>query len=135
MRTDLSEDPQTPLWRERHERSSGDPERLLLDAIADGDLDEHLAALADAVHARRELLHTVRAATALAELCIGDAVRINRHIRPRYLSGEHGEITELDDHWVTVRLLRPIGRFRSGEIRCPPLALTKLDRAASRPAA
>ncbi|HWF49347.1 MAG TPA: hypothetical protein VG294_01785 [Solirubrobacteraceae bacterium] len=135
MQTDLSADPQTPLWQEPQERSPGDPKRLLLDAIADGELDEHLAALADAVHARRELLHTVRAATALAELCVGDPVRINRHIRPRYLSGEHGQITELDDHWVTVRLRRPIGRFRSGEIRCPPLALTKLDRATYRPAA
>jgi len=29
---------------------------------------------------------------------------------------------------VTVRLWRPVGRFGEGELRCPPLALRKLDR-------
>src|SRR5680860_913438 len=48
------------------------PERSLLEAIADGELDEHLTALADAVGARHHLLHTVRSATALAELCVGE---------------------------------------------------------------
>ncbi|MCA1681324.1 MAG: hypothetical protein LC777_21460, partial [Actinobacteria bacterium] len=40
-----------------------DPDRLLLDAIADGELDHHLTALADAVNARRHLLDTVKSAT------------------------------------------------------------------------
>jgi hypothetical protein len=134
MKTDFAEGPQARLWRNRYEPPE-DPERLLLDAIANGELDPHLAALADAIHARRVLLHTVRSASALAELCIGDAVRINRHVRPRYLYGEYGVIADLDDHSVTVRLVRPIGRFRSGEIRCPPLALDKLDHATWQPAA
>ena len=108
---------------------------MLLDAIAAGELDEHLVALADAVRARRALMHTVRSANAIAELCIGDPVRINRNVRPGYLHGEHGVIVDLDDHAVTVRLLRPVGRFRSGELRCPPLALDKLDRPTWQPAA
>jgi hypothetical protein len=36
-----------------------DPERQLLAAITAGELDEQLVAIADAVHARRQLLHTV----------------------------------------------------------------------------
>jgi hypothetical protein len=60
---------------------------------------------------------------------------INRNIRPRYLEHELGTVTELDGHWVTVRLWRPVGRFRTGELRCPPLALKKLDQARSQPAA
>jgi hypothetical protein len=123
------------LWGEVTQHPAAAPERLLLDAIAAGDLDEHLVAVADAVHARRALLHTVRAATAIANLCVGDTVRINRNVRPGYLHGEHGEIIELDDHAVTVRLLRPIGRFRSGELRCPPLALDKLEQPTRQPAA
>lgn len=126
---------QRALWCAVDRRSSSAPERLLLDAIAAGELDDHLVALADAVHARRALLHTVRAANAIAELCLGDPVRINRNVRPGYLHGEHGVIIELDDHAVTVRLARPVGRFRSGELRCPPLALDKLDRSAWPPAA
>ncbi len=104
-------------------------ERSLLDAIANGELDEHLTALADAIGARHHLLHTVRSATVLAELCVGDQVRINHTISPRYLRGLHATVTDLDDQRATVSLHRPIGRFHTGEIRCPPLTLDKLARA------
>ncbi|MCA1677788.1 MAG: hypothetical protein LC777_01980 [Actinobacteria bacterium] len=104
-----------------------DAERSLLNAIADGELDDHLHALADAVDARRRLLHTVKAASALAALCIGDDVRINHSARPKYLRGAHGRVVEIDEDTVTVCLHRPIGRFSSGHVRCPPLALDRLD--------
>lgn len=103
-----------------------DPDRLLLDAIADGELDHHLSALADAVNARRHLLHTVKAATALAQLCVGDEVRINHTVSPKYLHGVHGRVIALDDDTATVCLHRPVGRFTSGHVRCPPLALDRL---------
>jgi len=103
-----------------------DPDRLLLDAIADGELDHSLHALADAIDARRHLLHTVKAATALAALCVGDEVRINRTVSPQYLHGVCGRVTDLDDDTATVCLHRPIGRFKSGHVRCPPLALDRL---------
>jgi hypothetical protein len=107
-----------------------EPERLLLDQIAAGALDQHLVAIADAVRARYELLHTVTSHKALAMLNVGDRVQINRHISPRYLHGIHGVVVELDEHAAVVRLPRPIGRFTSGEIRCPPLALDRLSPAA-----
>lgn len=101
-------------------------ERSLLDAIADGDLDDHLTALAEAVDARRRLLHTVRSATALAILCVGDEVRINQAVSPRYLAGLQGTVIDVDDHTATVRLPGPVGRFSTGQVRCPPLALDKI---------
>lgn len=104
----------------------GAAERSLLDAIAAGDLDDHLGALAAAVHARRQLLHTVDSATALARLCVGDLVRVNERVSPRYLAGHHGTVVDLDDVAATVRLDQPIGRFESGRVRCPPLALDKV---------
>lgn len=107
------------------------PERQLLDAIAGGELDQHLVAIGDAVAARRELLHTVSSAAALAKLCVGDAVMFNHRVRPRYLEHELAVITELGDRYVTVRLWRPVGRFRDCELRCPPLALRKVDRASA----
>jgi len=119
---------QVALWTEANEQSSRAPERLLLDAIAGGELDAQLLALADAVRARRTQLHAVRSANAIAELCLGDTVRINRNVRPRYLAGEFGVIVDIEDGAVTVGLLRPVGRFRSGRLRCPPLAIDKLDR-------
>ena len=122
------------LWPTSEDRALRDPERQLLDAIAAGELDEHLVAIADAVHARRELLHTVRSATAIAQLCVGDTVMLNSNVRPRYLAHEFAVITELDERWVTLRLARPVGRFGDGELRCPPLAVRKLECRGSQPA-
>jgi hypothetical protein len=73
----------------------------------------------------------VNSATAIAQLCVGDTVMFTASIRPRYLRHEAAVITEFGDHWVTVRLWRPVGRFRNGEVRCPPLALQKLDPASA----
>jgi hypothetical protein len=115
------------LWTEREDRQLANPERQLLDAIAAGELDAHLAAVADAIHARQQLLHTVRSAKAIAELCVGDFVMFTGRIRPRYLEHELAQITEVNDHAVTVRLSRPVGRFGHGQVRCPPLALRKLN--------
>jgi hypothetical protein len=120
------EQDQPLLWSRTDDRQLKSPGRQLLDQIATGELDEHLVAIADAVHARRELLHTVRAATAIAELCVGDTVMFTTHVRPRYLEHELAVIEELDDYWVTVRLWRPVGRFRDGTLRCSPLALRKV---------
>lgn len=121
------------LWSETDDRRLRLPERELLDAIADGELDDHLVAVADAVHARRELLHTVRSATALSRLCVGDTVVFTDRIRPRYLEHELAVVTGIGDRHVTVRLGRPVGRFGEGEIRCPPLALQRVDRVAGQP--
>lgn len=101
-------------------------DQLLLQQIADGMLDVYLPALAQAIDARLHLLHTVRSATALAMLNVGDRVRINHHARPRYLHGTQGTILAIDDHDATICIHRPVGRFTGGEIRCPPLALDRL---------
>jgi hypothetical protein len=70
-------------------------------------------------------------ARAIAELCVGDRVMFTNRIRPRYLEHELAEVTEVDDRTVTVRLWRPVGRFGDRELRCPPLALRKLDHGTS----
>ncbi len=108
-----------------------DSERLLLEQIADGELDPHLQALAQAINARMNLVHTVRSATALAMLNVGDRVRLNHHARPRYLHGIPGTVLELDANTATICIHRAVGRFTSGEIRCPPLALDRLTPATS----
>ncbi|MHB8692168.1 MAG: hypothetical protein ACYDHH_13065 [Solirubrobacteraceae bacterium] len=108
-----------------------EPERLLLDQIASGELDAHLAAIADAVDARHALLETVSSAKALAMLNVGDRVRFNHHTRPQYLRGAEAIVVELDQRTATVRLQNPVGRFKGGEIRrCPPLLLDRLHPAA-----
>lgn len=114
-----------------HSHAPAPPERLLLDQIAAGQLDAHLTAIADAVHARIDLIETVNSAKALAMLSVGDRVRFNHHTRPQYLRGVEGVVIELDQHTATVCVHGPIGRFRSGEVRrCPPLLLDRLHPAA-----
>jgi len=121
--------PQTP--QRKLSRSPVEPERFLLDQIAAGELDPHLTAIADAVHARHELLETVNSAKALAMLNVGDRVRFNHHTRPQYLRGIEGVVIELDQRSATVCVHQPIGRFKSGAIhRCPPLLLDRLHQAA-----
>ena len=108
-----------------------EPERLLLDQIASGELDPHLTAIADAIHARLDLLETVNSAKALAMLNVGDRVRFSHRTRPQYLRGVEGVVVELDQHTATVCVHQPIGRFGSGQIRqCPPLLLERLNPAA-----
>jgi hypothetical protein len=102
------------------------PERPLLERIAAGELDPHLIAIAEAIRARSELLDTVASAEALAELRVGDRVRINHRATPRYLHGVEATVLALDDEGATVCVHRPIGRFKSGEVRCPPLVLDRL---------
>jgi hypothetical protein len=123
------------LWPEHDDRAVKSPEQQLLDVVASGALDAHLGAIADAVEARWALLDTVRAADAIAKFCLGDTVMFNRNIRPRYLEHELATVVELDDHWVTVQLWRPVGRFTQQALRCPPLALRKVGRAADQPGA
>ncbi len=123
--------PAGPSPASRPQRPLADPERLLLDQIAAGELDAHLTAIADAIHARGELLETINSAKALAMLNVGDRVRFNHPTRPQYLRGIKGTVIELDQHTATVCVHQPIGRFQSGEIhRCPPLLLDRLHPAA-----
>ena len=124
--------PRLPPSRSNEPRNPPfEPERLLLDQIAAGELDPHLTAIADAIHARAELLHTINSAKALAVLNVGDRVRFNHDTRPQYLRGAEGIVVALDPRTATVRLPQPVGRFSSGQIRrCPPLLLDRLSPAA-----
>src|SRR5262245_29139309 len=90
-------------------RTLSPAERSLLDAIAEGELDDHLGAIASAVDARRRLLHTIESSHRLATLCVGDRVRIGQRVSPRYLAGLDGTIVEFDDHAATVRLDDAVG--------------------------
>ena len=98
---------------------------------ATGSLDRHPIAIADAIHARIDLIGTINSAKALAMLSVGDHVRCTHHTRPQYLSGIEGVVIELGQHTATVCVHAPVGRFRTGTIReCPPLLLERLNPAA-----
>jgi hypothetical protein len=59
-----------------------------------------------AVQARLALLQTVKAATALAHLNVGDVVRLDDKVRPRYLCGAHGTVVAADERDTMILLER-----------------------------
>ena len=57
-------------------RTRAPAERSLLDAIAEGELDDHLGAIAAAVEARRQLLHTIDSGSGVITVtCTGSGFR------------------------------------------------------------
>ena len=100
--------------------------QAVVEAIARGELDDELAVLGAVINQRVRLLATARSMTTLASLRVGDRVRINHSAKPNYLHGQAGTVTGWAGQNVVVQLDQPVGRFTSGELRCPPLVLEPL---------
>jgi hypothetical protein len=100
--------------------------QAVVEAIARGELDDKLGVLGAVINERVQLLATARSMRTLASLRVGDRVRINHSAKPNYLHGELGTVTGWAGQNVIVQLDRPVGRFASGELRCPPLILEPL---------
>jgi len=100
--------------------------QAVVEAIARGELDEELGVLGAVINERVRLLATARSMTTLASLRVGDRVRINHSAKPNYLHSRAGTVTGWAGQNVVVQLDQPVGRFTSGELRCPPLILEPL---------
>jgi len=57
---------------------------------------------------------------------VGDRVCINHDAKPNYLHGRAGTVTGWAGQNVIVQLDQPVGRFTTGQLRCPPLILEPL---------
>jgi hypothetical protein len=99
--------------------------QALVERIRAGELDAELPVLAAAIAERRQLLAAAQALITRASLRVGDQVRINHRARPLYLHGRTGTVAGFYGQSVIVRLDQPVGRFVTGELRCPPLALDR----------
>jgi len=99
----------------------------LLEGIAAGELDADLPVLAAAINQRLRLLAAAQSAITMVSLRLGDRVRINHSARPLYLHGAAGTVAGWHGQRVVVQLDQPIGRYVTGEVRCPPLALDRLQ--------
>jgi hypothetical protein len=100
--------------------------QAVVEAIARGELDEELGVLGAVINERVQLLATARSMRTLASLRVGDRVRINHSAKPNYLHGQAATVTGWAGQNVVVQLDQPVGRFTSGELRCPPLILEPL---------
>ena len=124
------------MSRRAHRRPQPRPARVpaapvdlvqaVVEAIARGELDQELAVLGAVINERAQLLATARSMRTLASLRVGDRVRINHSAKPNYLHGRAGTVTGWAGQNVIVQLDQPVGRFVTGELRCPPLVLEPL---------
>lgn len=100
--------------------------QAVVEAIARGELDDELAVLGAVINQRVRLLATARSMRTLASLRVGDRVQINHSAKPNYLHGRAGTVSGWAGQNVVVQLDQPVGRFVTGELRCPPLVLEPL---------
>lgn len=104
------------------------PDMTALDrAIQAGLLDDDMSAVIEAVNRRMAAIDQQRRQNALATFALHDRIRFAGNANPQYLRGATGEIHELYEGKTVVCLDRPLGRFKSGHIRCPPEVLERIE--------
>jgi hypothetical protein len=103
----------------------GEPGTVAL-AIEAGALDDELPAIAAAINARWAELARLRVEHALKHITVGARVTIGAEAQPKYLRGLTGEVHEIDGEVAVVCLGAPIGKFKSGHVRCPAELLVPL---------
>jgi hypothetical protein len=113
-------------WPARPPAAPVDLVQAVVEAIARGELDEELGVLGAVINERVQLLATAQSMRTLASLRVGDRVRINHSAKPNYLHGQAGTVSGWAGQNVVVQLDRPVGRFTTGELRCPALVLEPL---------
>ena len=97
-----------------------------MQSIASGELDLHLPAIARAIE-RAGICCTPWSDRRRSPSSWPVVVRINHNARPRYLQGLCATIVDVDAVTATISLERPGGRFTTGRLRCPPLALDRVS--------
>ena len=113
-----------PVGEERHQLWA-EPGAVTM-AIEAGDLDDELTAIAGALNARWAEQARQRVERALQSITIGTRVAIGAEAQPKYLRGMTGEVHEVDGEVAVVCLGAPIGKFKSGHVRCPVELLVPL---------
>lgn len=104
------------------------PDMTALDrAIQAGLLDDDMSAVIEAVNCRMAAIDRQRRRDALAHFALHDRVRFTDNAKPQYLRGATGKIHEFYEDKVVVCLDRPLGRFKSGHVRCPPEVLDRIE--------
>jgi hypothetical protein len=96
-------------------------------AIGAGLLDDDMWVVIEAVSHRMAAIDRQRRRDALAHFALHDRVRFTHNAKPQYLRGATGKIHEFYEDKVVVCLDRPLGRFKSGHVRCPPEVLDRIE--------
>lgn len=96
--------------------------------LIDGMNDDQLQRLNQYIVQEIKTRRLRKARRLAAELTVGDKVRINSQVKPKYLAGETAVITRLVGTKAELKLdAGPINKFRSGTLTAPFSLLEKVE--------
>lgn len=116
--------PGTP-HRSRPPMDAGD----IVMAITDGHYDKSIQMLIDAMVSRKRYLSEVKAARLRATIDIGDEVKFQFGVKPKYLANVVGKVTEVRGMKAVVDIGQGRGRFQGGVIVAPFAVLDLVRKA------
>jgi hypothetical protein len=90
----------------------------LIEDIINGNYDDQLEAISDAVHSRKKIARSKKKAVAMATIKVGDKVTL-KNLNPKYVNGSVGKIIEKRRTKLVVILDKPVGRFGAGPVTVP----------------
>lgn len=95
--------------------------------ILDGNMDDSLEAITNAIYERRQSLRNRK----ILLLKRNDKVRFNNSVRPKYLQGLVGEIQKVNRTTVTVKIIEEdkikARRYGYGSFRTPVSLVEKVE--------
>lgn len=101
-------------------------EREILDAIVNGDVDEGMENISNALRNRRKALE----ARKRLDFSVGDRVVFNRQARPQYLRGIGAEVVGLNPQTIVLNVdtdLRARRFSGSKSVKCPVAIVDKVE--------
>src|SRR5688572_30429208 len=103
--------------------------QILVGEIIDGDYDDDLNSLAQAINSRRDLLLQTSNAKKFAAFKKGDVVKFYLLANSRYLSGNTTTISEVFRNEVGIKFTERVGKFMPGAtVRCPVSIIDKVEK-------
>lgn len=91
--------------------------------IINGDFDEDLDRIRDAIRTREKALLSTKAFS----FRVKDRVRFNDHARPKYLVGIEGVVEKVNQSSLVVRIGKEGGRYANSAPRCPLAIVDKIE--------
>jgi len=91
--------------------------------IATGAYDSDLANISIAIRARIDGLKGIKKATMFAALQVGDRVKFNDSVNPKYMKGVFATVTAKRRTKVSIKLDSAVGKFRAGEQITTPVTI------------
>ena len=96
----------------------------IIASIINGDHDNDLESISNAVHERRKITRQTDTAIAMVNIKVGDTV-ILKNLSPKYVNGAEAEVVDKKRTKLVVKLKEPIGKFGTLPMKVPASCVDK----------